>query len=128
MAISILKLGDVLVTTIQADLTDAEALQFQQDVVDRAGESNAKGIVIDITAFDLVDSYLARVLNDVAMMLRLIGTEVVISGMRPAVAITLMEMGSDLLGIKTALNLEKGLEDVGKLVARRAAAGRSRLV
>lgn len=116
MKIPILKLGDVLLTSIQVDLTDRDALDFQAGVLKRAGEVEARGMVIDITALDVVDSFLARVLNDTANMLRLLGTETVICGMQPAVALTLVEMGRELIGVETSLNLEQGMEQIRTLI------------
>ena len=112
MKIPILKLYDVLLTSIQVDLTDEDALRFQNDLLHRVIQTEAKGVVIDITALEVVDSYMAKVLNDTANMARLLGAEVVISGMQPDVALTLVEMGRELQGVSTALNLEIGLEKV----------------
>lgn len=109
MQIPILKSGDILITSIQIALTDREALQFQDDVLAEVARADAKGLVIDITAMDVVDSFMARVLNDTANMAQLMGAQTVIAGMRPAVALTLVEMGRRLVGVETALNLEQGL-------------------
>lgn len=120
MKVPILKLYDVLLTSIQIELTDEEALRFQNDLLQRIIQSEAKGVVIDITALDVVDSYMAKVLSDTASMATLLGAEVVISGMQPEVALTLVEMGRELNGVGTALNLELGLEKVrAALEARR---------
>ncbi|MFQ5638237.1 MAG: STAS domain-containing protein [bacterium] len=116
MKIPILKLKDILLTSIQVDLTDQEAMEFQNGVLQKVTETEARGMVIDITALDVVDSYMAKVLNDTATMVRLLGAEVVISGMQPSVALTLIEMGRELIGVQTALNLELGLEKVQQLV------------
>ena len=110
MAIPILKLKELLLTSIQEDLTDQGALEFQSNVLKAAEGWGANGLVIDITALDVVDSYMARVLNDTANMVRLLGLEAVICGMQPAVALTLVEMGRDLVGVETALNLDQGIE------------------
>ena len=117
MAIPILRLNDVLLTSIQEELTDEEALAFQDNVVRRVNEVEAKGLVVDINALDVVDSFMARVLNETATMVRLLGTQAVICGMQPAVALTLIEMGRELIGVTTALNLEQGLEQVKRLIA-----------
>ena len=90
MRVPILKLGDILMTSIQLDLTDQDALEFQSDVLNKVSETDAKGIVLDITALEVVDSFLARVLNETANMVRLLGAETVICGMQPAVALTLV--------------------------------------
>lgn len=117
MKIPILKLKEILMTSIQVDLTDQEASDFQAAVLDKVSQTEAKGIVIDITALEVVDSYMARILNDTANMVRLLGAQVVITGMQPAVALTLVEMGRELIGVETALNLEQGLEMLHSLIA-----------
>ena len=119
MKIPILKLGDLLLTSIQEDLTDKDAIDFQSDLLRMTARSDAAGVVIDITALEIVDSYMARVLNDTANMVRLLGTEVVICGMQPSVALTLMEMGRELIGVEAALNLELGIAKVRELIESR---------
>ena len=119
MKIPILKLGDLLSTSLQEDLTDKDAIDFQSDLLRMTARSDAAGVVIDITALEIVDSYMARVLNDTANMVRLLGTEVVICGMQPSVALTLMEMGRELIGIEAALNLELGIAKVRELIESR---------
>jgi rsbT antagonist protein RsbS len=119
MIIPILRLRNILLTSIQVDLTDLEALEFQSDVLHEVDETEAQGIVIDITALDVVDSFMARVLNDTARMVRLLGAEVVLSGMQPMVALTLVEMGRELVGVETALNLDQGLERLESLIRER---------
>ena len=119
MKIPILRLKDVLLTSIQVDLTDQDALDFQTDVLRVMSETEARGIVIDITAMDVVDSFLARVLNDTARMVQMLGAEVVLSGMQPMVALTLTEMGRELIGVETALNLDQGLDKLRHLIWER---------
>jgi len=119
MKIPILKLKDLLLTSIQVDLTDQEALDFQADVLRMVSKTEAQGIVIDITALDVVDSFMARVLNDTARMVQMLGADVVICGMQPMVALALTEMGRELTGVETALNLDQGLEKLQRLTARR---------
>ena len=119
MIIPILRLKGVLLTSIQVDLTDQEALDFQADVLRMVSETEAGGIVIDITALDVVDSFMARVLNDTAQMVRILGAEVVLSGMQPMVALALVEMGRELVGVETALNLDQGLERLERLIRER---------
>jgi len=118
MKIPILKIKDILLISIQVDLTDREALDLQTDILRTVARTEARGIVIDITALEVVDSFLARVLNDTATMVRLLGAQVVICGMQPSVALTLIEMGRGLIGVQTALNLEQGLEKLQGLIAR----------
>jgi len=120
MKIPILKLKDILLTSIQVDLMDEEALTFQSDVLTMVSKHEALGVLIDITALSVVDSFMARVLNETATMAKLLGAQVVISGMQPSVAVTLVEMGRELVGVKTALNLENGLEMLEKSIASTA--------
>ena len=116
MQIPILKTGDILITSIQIALTDRDAVQLQDDVLAEVARTEAKGLVIDITALDVVDSFMARVLNDTANMVQIMGTQTVIVGMRPAVAITLVQMGRGLVGVEAALNLENGLARLRQLI------------
>lgn len=109
MRIPILRLGDVLLTSIQVDLTDTEVMQFQSDVLHSIAEMEVRGLAIDITALEVVDSFMARTINDTASMAHLLGAEVVVCGMRPAVALTLIEMGRGLIGVETTFNLDEGL-------------------
>ena len=106
MKIAIMKLGEVLTTAIPVDLTDEDAKQFQNDLLHEINSRDAKGVVIDISALDLVDSYMARIINDSATMAGLLGAEVVVCGMQPQIGTTLIEMGRELLGVNTALNLD----------------------
>ena len=115
MRIPILQLRNILLTSLQVDLTDQDIIDFQTDLLKMAADINADGAVIDITGLEVVDSFMARVLNDTASMVRLLGTEVVITGMHPSVAITLIEMGRELIGVETALNLDQGIEKVQRL-------------
>ena len=112
--VPILKMGSLLLTSIQIDLTDVEAEAFQEAVLRTVEETEARGVVIDITSLQIVDSFLARVLNDTAVMLQMLGAKAVISGMQPAVAVTLVEMGCSIIGVETALNLEQGLEKLNR--------------
>lgn len=120
MKIPILKLKDILITSIQIDLTDEAAILFQTDVLAKVSETCAKGVVIDITALDVVDSFMARMLNNTATMVRLLGAEVVLCGMQPSVALTLIEMGRELIGVETALNLDQAVEKINELIKSRA--------
>lgn len=110
MRIPILKLHDYLLITIQVDLDDRTVMEFQEDLLNKIHETGAKGAVIDLTAVEMVDSFIAKVLGDVVQMSTLIGTRVVLTGIRPAVAITLLDLGITMKDIPTALDLEKGLE------------------
>jgi rsbT antagonist protein RsbS len=108
--IPILRLGNILLSSIQIDLTDIEALQFQNDLVNKIAEVEAHGVVIDITSLEVVDSFMARVLNDTASMARLLGAEVIICGVQPFVAMTLVEMGRDLIGADCTFNLDQAID------------------
>ena len=119
MRIPILQLDRILLVSIQVDLTDNDAMQFQSDLVERVAAIEALGVAIDITALDVVDSYMARVINDTANMVRLLGAEVVICGIQPFVALTLIEMGRGLLGADCAFNLGQALEMLNGRIAKR---------
>ncbi|WP_096155876.1 MULTISPECIES: STAS domain-containing protein [Bacillus] len=110
MKIPILKLGNCLLISIQWELDDQTALQFQEDLLNRIHETGASGVVIDLTSVDMIDSFIAKVLGDVISMSKLMGAKVVLTGIQPAVAITLVELGIQLDDVLTALDLEKGLE------------------
>ena len=101
--------GDILIVSIQALLDDAAAVQFKDDLFQRIYETKARGLIVDLTAVDVVDRFIGRLISDIASMAGLMGTRVVISGLQPAVAITLMELGLELPRVLTTLNLEKGL-------------------
>lgn len=119
MKIPILRLGRILLSSVQTDLTDVDALQFQDDLVRKIAAVEAQGVGIDITALDVVDSFMARVLNDTASMARLLGAEVVICGVQPYVAMTLIEMGRSLIATDCAFNLEQGLKILELRIAGR---------
>ncbi|WP_448315969.1 STAS domain-containing protein [Streptomyces sp. CO7] len=107
--VPVLKIGDVLLVSIQVDLEDQIVLDLQEDLAGRIVESGARGVVIDITAVEIVDSFVGRMLATTAAISRMLDAETVVVGMRPAVAITLVELGLSLGGVRTALSLEKGL-------------------
>ena len=108
--IPILKLGSTLLATIQIELHDTVVDSFQNDVLEEIEKTGASGLIVDISALETVDSYVARMLANTAKMAKLMGTETVIVGMRPAVAATLVRMGYYMEGINTALSLEEGLK------------------
>ncbi|MBS4197250.1 STAS domain-containing protein [Lederbergia citri] len=110
MRIPILKLRDCLLISIQWELDDQTALQFQEDLLHKIHQTSARGVVIDITSIDFIDSFIAKVLGDVINMSKLMGAKVVITGIQPAVAITLIELGIRLEDVVTALDLENGLD------------------
>lgn len=108
--VPVLKIGDVLLVSIQVDLEDQIVLDLQEDLAARIVESGARGVVIDITAVEIVDSFVGRMLATTAAISRMLDAETVVVGMRPAVAITLVELGLSLGSVRTALTLEKGLD------------------
>ncbi len=107
--IPILRMGEFLLVTIQVDMHDRLAMTLQDDLTARIAAVGAHGVLIDISALDMVDSFIGRMLGNVAAMARVLDAETVVVGMRPAVAITLVELGLSLEGIRTALNVEKGM-------------------
>ncbi|HWJ94127.1 MAG TPA: STAS domain-containing protein [Telluria sp.] len=108
--IPILRMGDLLLVTIQVDMHDRLAMTLQDDLAERIVRDNAKGVLIDISALDLVDSFIGRMISNTAAMARVLDARTVVVGMQPAVAITLVELGMSLPGVKTALNVELGME------------------
>jgi rsbT antagonist protein RsbS len=112
--IPILKMGRLLLVTIQVDMNDAVAISLQDDLTRRIVETGAKGVLIDISALEIVDSFIGRMLVDTAAASRLLDAETVVVGMRPAVAITLVELGLTLEGVETALSVERGMELLGR--------------
>jgi rsbT antagonist protein RsbS len=107
--IPILKMGDYLLVTIQVDMHDRLALALQDDLTDRISRTRARGVLIDISSLEIVDSFIGRMLSNIAAMARVLDAETVVVGMRPAVAITLVELGLSLPNVHTALNVEKGM-------------------
>lgn len=110
MTPAILSVDDLLIVSIPTDLKDREAERLQNDLLEHVQRTRAKGVILDLTAVEIVDSYLGRLLRDTAAMLRLMGTESVVVGLQPAVAITLVELGLDLPVSHTDLNLGRGLQ------------------
>jgi rsbT antagonist protein RsbS len=113
--IPILKIEDHLVASVQMALHDQMAVQFKDDIVDRIYTTKAQGVIVDLTAVDVVDSFIGRLINDIAEMAALMGAHVVVTGLQPAVAVTLVELGLELPGVITALNLEKGIAALRRL-------------
>lgn len=107
--IPILKMGPFLLVTIQVDLYDRLALSLEADLVQMVNKTNAKGVLIDISAVSIVDSFMGRIFGNIASMCKILDAETVVVGMQPAVAITLIELGLPLVGVHTALNVEKGM-------------------
>ena len=108
--IPILRMGEFLLVTIQVDMHDRLALALQDDLTARITETSARGVLIDISSLDIVDSFIGRMLGNIAAMSRVLDAETVVVGMRPAVAITLVELGMSLPGVRTALNVDAGMD------------------
>lgn len=107
--IPILQMGGFLLVTIQVDMHDRLAMTLQDDLTDRITATSARGVLIDISALEIVDSFIGRVLGNIAKISQILDAQTVVVGMQPAVAITLVELGLSLTGIRTALNVEKGM-------------------
>ena len=107
--IPILKLRDLLLVTIQVDMHDRLAMQLQDELTARISETGARGVLIDISSLDIVDSFIGRMIANIAAMARVLDADTVVVGMQPAVAITLVELGLTLPGVRTALNVDRGM-------------------
>ncbi len=107
--IPILQMGSFLLVTIQVDMHDRLALTLQDDLTNRIVKTGARGVLIDISSLEIVDSFIGRILGNIASMSRILDAETVVVGMQPAVAITLVELGLSLTGVRTALNVEQGM-------------------
>jgi rsbT antagonist protein RsbS len=108
--IPILKMGDYLLVTVQVDMHDRLAMTLQEDLAERIVKARARAVLIDISALEVVDSFIGRMLGTIAAIARVLDAQTVVVGMRPAVAITLVELGLALPGVRTALNVEKGMD------------------
>jgi rsbT antagonist protein RsbS len=116
--IPILKMGEFLLVTVQVDLYDRLALGLESDLVNMINKHKSRGVLIDISAVNIVDSFMGRILANIAQMSKILDAYTVVVGMQPAVAITLIELGLPMTGVQTALNIEKGMELLhGKLLA-----------
>lgn len=107
--IPLLQMGEYLLVTIQLDMHDQLAMTLQNDLTNKITQTKARGVLIDISALDIVDSFIGRILGNIAKMSQLLGAQTVVVGMQPAVAITLVELGLSLKGVRTAINVEKGM-------------------
>lgn len=115
--IPILKIHHALLVSIQVDMHDQMAMALEEDLAERIVRDGVRGVLIDISALDIVDSFVGRMLSNIARVSRVLDARTVVCGMQPAVAITLVELGMDLSGIATALNIERGLAIIGKAVS-----------
>src|SRR5689334_24399649 len=103
-------MGELLLVSIQVDMHDRLALQLQDDLTNQIASTGARGVLIDISALEMVDSFIGRMIGNIAAMSRVLDAETVVVGMRPAVAITLVELGLSLPGVRTSLNVDKGMQ------------------
>ena len=108
--IPILKMGNILLVTIQVDMHDRLALALQEDLTERISTTGARGVLIDISSLEIVDSFIGRMFSNIAAMARVLDAATVVVGMRPVVAITLVELGLSLPGVRTALDVDRGME------------------
>jgi|SRR3954454_1979713 rsbT antagonist protein RsbS len=115
--IPILRMGNILLVTIQVDMHDRLAMQLQDDLSNKIVSAGARGVLIDISALDIVDSFIGRMLGNIAAISRILDAATVLVGMQPAVAITLVELGMSLRGIRTALDVERGMALLAELSA-----------
>jgi rsbT antagonist protein RsbS len=115
--IPILKMGSLLLVTIQVDMHDRLAMTLQDDLTSRIVQDRARGVLIDISTLDIVDSFIGRMISNTAAMARVLDAHTVLVGMQPAVAITLVELGLRLSGVQTALNVEKGVQLLQRQIA-----------
>lgn len=113
--IPILKMGDFLLVTIQVDMHDRLVMNLQDDLTERISKHHSKGVLIDISALEIVDSFIGRMIANIANMSRVLDAKTVVTGMQPAVAITLVELGLSLDGVLTALNVDRGMALLNKL-------------
>lgn len=118
MSVPILKQGDVLIASIQSALTDQDLIQLREDFADKIGRFRTRGVIIDVTALDVLDSFATRTLRGIAYVARLRGAITVVVGIQPEVAFAMVQLGLELDGIATALDLEEGLDYLGKTVSR----------
>ena len=118
MLVSILRQGDYLIASIQFDLTDGQVLELRDDLSDRIGRSRARGLIIDVAALDVIDSFVARSLGSIAITARLRGAETVIVGIEPDVAIAMVQFDLDLEPLRTALDLDEALSLLDRLTQR----------
>lgn len=118
MHVPVLKQGDYLIASVQSVLSDADLLQLRDDLADRVGQYRSRGVIIDVTVLDVIDSFATRTLRAVAHMLKLRGAETVIVGIQPDVAFAMVQLGLTLAGVGTALDLEEGLAHLDRLAKR----------
>jgi rsbT antagonist protein RsbS len=121
--IPILRIGRLLLVSIQVDMHDQLAMRLQDDLTQQISATNAKGVLIDISGLEIVDSFIGRMIGNISAMARVLDAQTIVTGMQPAVAITLVELGITLSGIQTALNVERGMALLQKALSASAAFG-----
>jgi rsbT antagonist protein RsbS len=127
--VPVVRIGEILIATVQEDLYDRDALELETRLTETLAETGARGVLIDLSTVEMLDSFLGRLIGEIAASSRLMGAQTVVVGMRPAVALTLVELGIELRGIRTALNAAKGQALLKRLIAdedRAARQGRIR--
>src|SRR5262250_2029344 len=122
--IPILKMGDCLLVSIQVDMHDRLAMTLQDDLTERIAQTRTRGVLIDISALDVVDSFIGRMLGTIAAVARVLDAHTIVVGMQPAVAVTLVELGLSLPGVQTALDIERGMERLRTAIAEEAVVAR----
>lgn len=121
--IPVVRIGEVLIATVQEELRDSDALELQAELSERLEVTGARGVLLDLSVVETVDSFLGRLLHDVASTTRLLGAQTVVVGIRPAVAVTLVELGLELRGVRTALDAGKGIRLLKQLMVADHASG-----
>ena len=127
--VPVVRIGEILIATVQEDLYDRDALDLETRLTETLAETGARGVLIDLSTVEMLDSFLGRLIGEIAASSRLMGAQTVVVGMRPAVALTLVELGIELRGVRTALNAAKGQMLLTRLIAgedRAARQGRNR--
>lgn len=121
--IPVLKMGPYLLVTVQVDMHDRLAMALQDDLMEQIRRTSARGVLLDISALDVVDSFIGRTIGNIAAMARVLGAATVVTGMRPAVAITLVELGLSWKAVRTALTVERGMELLQRMVQEEEGGG-----
>jgi rsbT antagonist protein RsbS len=119
LAVPILKQGEVLIASIQAALTDTDVIRLQEDIIEQVGRYRSRGIVVDVTALDVMDSFVSRSLRNIAHMARLRGAQTVLVGIQPEVAFAMVQLGMSMEDVNTALDLEEGMAFLQELAKER---------
>jgi rsbT antagonist protein RsbS len=122
--VPIIRIGSILVATVQEDLSDRDAIDLQTELIQTIERTEAQGVLIDLSTVDMIDSFLGRLIGEIAVGSRLMGAETVVVGLRPAVALTLVELGIEFAGIHTALDTDRGHTMLSKLMKRSAGTAR----